>query len=327
MLDQKVNFSGKTAATSWHRHVLGHASALRTPHGCHPRPRSGRNAPPDPGPGGSAAGEPVPKSHRPRPALLPPPLSAAQRRLPSDARGSSPAASVPRSPRPRFKRPAAPSGRWRGGGRPPHPPVCSEGAAGAEHAPAPGPARGRQKGDPLTWPVPRGGVSPLERLDPAAAIAAAASQGGAGLIAGTSRRSQARWVWKPVTTCQDGVAPNPPPPRERGKGLSELGKPGPRAEQRAAPSQGRGGVPRPGPARPARRAARQPRGAAVPRGGGWPRTLTSAAPRGAPGIGVCVGDEAQCRRWLGEKIKPSASSHGFQVNSRGASHGRGAIPL
>lgn len=236
-----------------------------------------------PAPEGARQGSPSPRATDPaRPFYRrrSPPLSAGSRRMPAAAAPPPPF----RDPRrPRFKRPAAPSGRWRGGGRPPHPPVRSAGAAGAEHAPAPGPARGRQKGDPLTWPVPRGGVSPLERLDPAAAIAAAASQGGAGLIAGTSRRSQARWVWKPVTTCQDGVAPNPPPPRERGKGLSELGKPGPRAEQRAAPSQGRGGVPRPGPARPALPAGPPgSRGGQRSRGAGAGPGRSHRQPRGGP---------------------------------------------
>lgn len=206
-------------------------------------------------PGGSAAGEP----RGPRPER-----SGAEPSPPSEP---EPQPGRPRRCRPRSATPAAPFQR---------PAAPSEMLAGRHCAlPCPVPSRGRLRGETHllrrcpAWGLASGAAG---RLDPAAASAAAASHGGAALIAGTSRRSQARWVWKPVTTCQDGVAPNPPP-WERGEDLSELGKPGPlpRSEGQRLPR-----APRPGPALPA-----GPAGSRGARGAGATRAKASAAPRRA----------------------------------------------
>lgn len=232
--------------------------ALRraTPHVLQPRPggpgreRGGRaeGAAPGPDPTGRERSGAEPARARAR-AGAPPPLPPALR----DPRGP-----VSNAPRRRAR-------CWRDG-----------------TLPCPAPSRpGRDCGETHllrrcpAWGLASGAAG---RLDPAAASAAAASHGGAALIAGTSRRSQAGWVWKRVTTCQDGVAPNPPP-WERGEDLSELGKPGPlpRSEGQRLPR-----APRPGPARP----GRQPR---EPAGQGRPEPR-HRQPRGGPGSGVCVGD-------------------------------------
>lgn len=158
----------------------------------------------------------------------------------------------------------------------------------------------------------------------------------------TSRRSQARGgcgnQLQHVRTVSHQT-------RRRGSGARAClnwVKPGPPAEPRAAPSQGRGGPPpspprpgpapaHPGPPRPAGRAAAgAPRS---PRGRGRPRPRTWAAPRVKAGEGrgggrrVCVwvGGKTQSKRWLEEKLNPSASSHGFQGECRGASRGEGAV--
>lgn len=96
-------------------------------------------------------------------------------------------------------------------------------------------------------------------------------------------------MWKPVTTCQDGVAPNPPP-RERGEDLSELGKPGPlpRSEGQRLPRAAPGPPPQPGPADPALPCPALPGGPAgsrgSPRGRGDP-SQGSGCPTAGPRAG------------------------------------------
>lgn len=135
------------------------------------------------------------------------------------------------------------------------PPAPSRCPVPAEPRGASGPG-GRRTESHLLRRCPAGGLRLFPALpgpagDPAPAIAAAASQDGAGLPAGTSRRSQARWVWKPVTTCQDGVAPKPA--AEAGRELVWTGEARPSLAQSAGQRLPRGaaGPPaRPGPALP-----------------------------------------------------------------------------
>lgn len=316
---QKVNFSGKTECnrpSRRHRHVLGRASALRTPHACHPPP-------------GTAG---------PRPRLVPP---AASRRPPPPPLRWAPVPlrwprPVPRRRRLHFSVPAPPV---------PNAPRLREGGSGGSPLPAPWKA-GRGSGGRRTYSrrCPAVGCrlgSGGGRLERRSAAIAAASHGGAGLMAGYfPSLSGARWVWKPVTTCQDGVAPNPPP-RERGEGLSELGEARPsRGATGSAFPGARRASPLPGPARPRPIPARpgqpvgQPRAPHGPRGAGADPGRAHGRPRGwrrgrgggeARRVCVWVGGKTQSERWLEEKLNPSASSHGFQVECRGASRGEGAV--
>lgn len=255
LLRLEVHFSSKTVLRG-HRHVLGHAPALGTPHVWHLRPPRGGQKRPT-GLGGTSA-----------------PLSAAPAPPPGGA--------VPEG---RLPPPGPPHRRCQSG----------PGPRGASGRAGPG---GRRTESHLLRRCPAGGLRLYPALPvpvgyPAPAIAAAASQGSAGLLAGTSRRSQARWVWKPVTTCQDGVAPKPA--AEAGRELVWTGEARPSLAQSAG--------------------QRLPRGAAGPPAFPCPALLCPALPcaalpagrtceRGWPHGRRKAGDNADTAPWAGEKRTP-----------------------